>query len=190
VSHSFHINLASEPFQRTRRMLVAAGAAAVLLTASLVLLISLSSMEQGQAAESRQAIDSLEARLRNLSTEDARLQAVLRRPENAAVLESSLFYNSLLYAKGISWTRLFEDLEQVLPYNVRVISIRPQVNAQNQISLEMIVGADSSEPVIRMLTRLERSPQFGATLIHNRMPPSQSEPLLRYRISVNYTQKL
>jgi hypothetical protein len=54
----------------------------------------------------------------------------------------------------------------------------------------MVVGADSSEPVIRMLTLLERSPQFGETLIHNFAPPSQSEPLFRYRISVNYTQKL
>lgn len=184
------INLASEPFQRTRPILVASTAAAVLLTGLLGLLIALSVMEKGQAAQSRQNIAGLEARLRTLSVEQARLDAILRKPENAEVLDRSLFLNNLLYAKGISWTRLFDDLEKVMPHNVRLIQIRPQVNAQNQISLEMVVGAESSEPVIQMLARLERSPQFSGALPHNRMPPSQSEPLLRYRLTVNYAQKL
>lgn len=184
------INLASEPFQRTRPMLVASAAAAVLLTGLLGLLISLSVMEKGQAAQSRQAIARLEARLRTLSAEQARLDAILRKPENAEVLDRSLFLNNMLYAKGISWTRLFDDLEKVMPHNVRLIQIRPQVNEQNQITLEMVVGAESSEPVIQMLARLERSPQFNGALPHNRMPPSQSEPLLRYRVTVNYAQKL
>jgi type IV pilus assembly protein PilN len=190
MSVNISVNLASEPFRRTRAMLVASGAVAVLLAGLLALLITLSVAEKGQAAEVRQNIARLESQLRTLSDEQSKLEAVLRKPENAEVLDRSLFLNSLLYAKAISWTRLFDDLEKVLPYNVRLIQIRPQVNSQNQISLEMVVGADSSEPVIQMLTRLERSPQFGETLIHNRMPPSQNEPLLRYRLSVNYTQTL
>jgi type IV pilus assembly protein PilN len=190
VSAPISINLASEPFRRVRPMLAAGGLAALLLTGLLGFLIALSVTEKGQAAQSRQTIARLEAQLRTLSSQQAQLESVLRKPENAEVLDRSLFLNSLLYAKGISWTRLFDDLEKVLPYNVRLIQVRPQVNSQNQISLEMVVGADSSEPVIRMLTLLERSPQFGETLIHNRMPPSQSDPLLRFRISVNYAQKL
>jgi type IV pilus assembly protein PilN len=190
MSLKLSVNLASEPFRRTRAMLVASGAVAVLLAGMLALLITLSVAETGQAAQVHQNILRLEAQMRTLSAEQSRLEAVLRKTENAEVLDRSLFLNSLLYAKGISWTRLFDDLEKVLPYNVRLIQIRPQVNSQNQISLEMVVGADSSEPVIQMLTRLERSPQFGETLIHNRMPPSQSDPLLRFRLSVNYAQKL
>ncbi len=185
-----NVNLATEPFQRTRPMLVGSAAAAVLLTGLLGLLISLSVMEEGQAAQTSASIGRLEARLRVLSSGQAKLDSVLRKPENAVVLERSLFLNSLLYAKGISWTRLFDDLEKVMPYNVRLISIRPQVNSLNQISLEMVVGAESSAPVIQMLGRLERAPEFGETLIHNFVPPSQSEPLLRYRVSVNYSQKL
>lgn len=184
------VNLANEPFQHTRRMLVASATAAVLLVGLLGLLTSLSVMERGQAAEARRTIDRIQAQLRTLDAETARFQAVLRQPENAEVLERSLFLNSLLYAKGISWTRLFDDLEKVMPYNVRLISIRPQVNGQAEISLDMVVGAESSVPVIQMLTRLESSPQFGTTLLHNSMPPSQSEPLWRYRVSVNYARKL
>jgi type IV pilus assembly protein PilN len=190
VSAPISINLASEPFRPVRSMLAVAGLAALLLTGLLGFLIALSVSEKGQAAQTRQTIAGLQGRLKTLSGQQAQLESVLRKPENAEVLDRSLFLNSLLYAKGISWTRLFDDLEKVLPYNVRLIQVRPQVNSLNQISLEMVVGADSSEPVIRMLTLLERSPQFGETLIHNRMPPTQSDPLLRFRISVNYAQKL
>ncbi len=184
------INLASQPFRPIRRPLILSLAAAGLLSGLLFFLIALTMTQTGQAAKLHATKNALEARLRGLSAEQSQLESVLRQPENAEVLQRSLFLNSLLYAKGISWTRLFEDLEKVLPYNVRLVSIRPQVNAEDQISLEMVVAADTSEPVIQMLTRLENSPQFGATQIHNRVPPSQSDPMLRYRVSVNYAQKL
>ncbi len=184
------INLASEPFEKTRRMLVASGGAALLLVLLLATLIGISVSERGQAAALRDQISRLEAQRKPLNVEQARLEGVLRQPENAEVLARSLFLNTLLYAKGISWTRLFDDLEKVMPYNVRLISIRPQVTGQSKIQLDMVVGADSAEPVIQLLTRLENSPVFGATLIHNRWPPTQSEPLLRYRVSVDYDQKL
>ncbi len=171
-------------------MLVASAVAALLLVGLLALLVGLSVSERGQAAELRQTLARLEARRRTLDAEQTRLEAVLRQPENAEVLARSLFLNSLLYAKGISWTRLFDDLEKVMPYNVRLISIRPQAAGQNEILLDMVVGADSAEPVVAVLTSLENSPLFGATLIHNRWPPTQSEPLLRYRVSVSYVQKL
>ena len=114
------------------------------------------------------------------------MEADLRRPENAAVLDQVLFINSLLYRKGISWTRIFSDLEGVMPHNLRLISIRPQVNGRNDVLLDMVVGAQSQLPVIEMLKQMESSPLFGSTEVHNWLPPSQTEPLYRYRVTVNY----
>jgi Tfp pilus assembly protein PilN len=184
------INLASDPFQKTRQVVVASACGAVLLLGLLAMLMTLAVVERGQAADLRQTVAGLETQLHKANVEQIRLQGVLQLPGNAEVLDRSLFLNSLLYAKGISWTRLFEDLGKVMPYNVRLISVRPQVSGQGEILLDMVVGADSAEPVVQMLTRLESSPVFGATLIHNRWPPTQSEPLLRYRVSVRYLQKL
>jgi type IV pilus assembly protein PilN len=183
------INLASEPFRRDRPVLVASTATGLLLVGLLGLLVSLSVMERGQATETNRTIARLEGQLRTLALEQARLEAVLRQPQNAEVLERNLFLNNLLYRKGISWTRIFDDLAKVVPHNVRLISVRPQVNAQNEVLLDMVVGAESGPPVVEMLRRLESAPQFGATSVHTTMPPSQSEPLLRYRLSVNYAQK-
>ena len=97
--------------------------------------------------------------------------------------------NSLLYRKGISWTKIFADLEKILPHNVRVISIRPSVDVQNQIVLEMNVGSELTEPLLQLLIKLENSEQFGHTAVSSILPPSQSEPLFRYVVNVNYAQK-
>jgi type IV pilus assembly protein PilN len=184
------VNLASEPLHGVRPMLVASGAAGVMLLGLLALLISLTVMERGQLADTGRALGGLQSQLKAMEAEQAKLEAVLRRPENAEVLERNAFVNALLYRKGISWTKIFDDLEKVMPHNVRLFSIRPQVNAENEIYLDMVVGAESGAPVLEMLKRLESSPQFGNTYPHNTLPPSQTEPLLRYRISVNYAQKL
>ena len=36
--------------------------------------------------------------------------------------------NELIERKSISWTRIFADLEKVMPYNLRLVSVRlPEV---------------------------------------------------------------
>ena len=42
------------------------------------------------------------------------MENVLRQPQNAEVLDRSVFLNDLLMRKGVSWTRIFSDLENVL----------------------------------------------------------------------------
>ncbi|HZT33269.1 MAG TPA: hypothetical protein VFA33_25495 [Bryobacteraceae bacterium] len=184
------INLASQPFRRDRLVLIGSAAVGGLLVGLLATLISLSVIQRGQLGDTRRDIARLQARIRSLQAEESRQEAILRKPENAEVVERSLFLNQLLYRKGISWTRIFADLEKVVPYNVRVISIRPSVNAQNQITLDMMVGSESLGPVIELLKALEGSPLFGGAYLHSSMPPSQTEPLYRCRVSVNYAQKL
>jgi hypothetical protein len=184
------INLASEPFRRDRPMILASTAAAVLLAGTLAILVYLAMAERDRSAESRQSMERLETQLRSMSAEEAKLQAVLRKPENAEVLDRSVLLNSLLARKGVSWTKIFSDLEAVTPHNVRLVQVRPQISPSNQVSLDMVVAAQSVEPIQTFLMNLEASPVFGATTIQNSLPPSQTEPLYRYRVSVNYAQKL
>jgi len=184
------INLASEPFRRDRPMVAASAVVGLLLCVVLALLTTLAVKERGTATETRRDTAVSQHRLQELGSRQANLEQILRRPDNAAVLDEVVFINTLLYRKGISWTKIFSDLEAVTPYNVRLISIRPQVDARNTVLLEMVVGAQTQLPVIEMLKRMEGSALFGATEVHNWLPPSQTEPLYRYRVTVNYGQKL
>lgn len=184
------INLASQPFRRDRPVVAATVALSVALLGLLGLLISLAVMDGGQLEDRRADIASLERQLRDIAARQGREEAVLRKAENAEVLERSIFLNALLYRKGISWTKIFGDLEKTLPHNVRLISIRPAVNSRNEVTLDMVVGSESAEPIVGLFKRFEESPVFGAPHIHSSLPPSQTNPLHQYRVSVNYAQKL
>jgi len=185
------VNLSSEPFRRDRPILFASAACAVLLTGLLGVLIFLVISERAQVKDTRVSVDRLSAELRQMNAEQAKLDATLREPANAEVLERSLLLNTLLERKSISWTRIFSDLEGVMPPNVRLISVRlPQINSRNEVLLDMVVGAKDPGPVIDFFKHLEESPRFGAIEGHSSLPPSQNEPLYRYRVTVNYAQKL
>lgn len=181
------INLASEPFRRDRPVLVGSAVVAALLVAMLATLITLTLNERQEVAETRASIERYQKQLAALNAEEAKVEATLRLPENEAVLERSLFLNTLLARKGISWTKIFADLESVMPHNVRLIQIR--LSPQNE-TLDMVVGAQASEPVLDLLMRFERSPLFGPAEVHSWLPPSQTEPLFRYRVSVKYVQQI
>jgi type IV pilus assembly protein PilN len=170
-------------------MVAATVAMGLVLTGLLIFLISLAVLERGAAAQTRRDLTLLEKQLQTSSREQAELEAVLRRPENAEVLDKVLFINSLLYRKGISWTGIFSDLEGVMPHNVRLIAVRPQVDGRNDVLLDMTVGAQSQLPVIQMLKSLESSAMFGSTEVHSWQPPSQTEPLYRYRVTVSYGRR-
>ena len=115
----------------------------------------------------------------------------MRQPENADVFQRSLLLNALVERKSISWTHIFADLERVKPYNVRVIQVRlPKINSRQEVSLDMTVGAQDYLPVEDFMSRLAESPLFGPVSVQNFVPPSQTEPLYQYRLSVDYGQKL
>ncbi|HXK05823.1 MAG TPA: hypothetical protein VMS37_25705 [Verrucomicrobiae bacterium] len=184
------INLASQPFRRDRAMFISSIAVCVLLVGSLGALVMLARADSAQLADVRKEVAGLRSQLSAVTKQERDAEAVLHKPENAEVLERSVFLNTLLYRKAISWTKLLADLEKTLPGNVKVINIRPFISGQGQITLDMLVGAEGPKPVIGMYQALENSPLFGGVIQQQSMPPSQAEPLYRYRFTVNYAQKL
>jgi Tfp pilus assembly protein PilN len=185
------INLAREPFRRDRPALVGLVAAAVVSALLLVFLLMRMVSERHEAADTRATISRLNAQIRALDADQAKLNALLRKPENAVVLERSVFLNTLIDRKAISWTKIFADLDKVMPWNVRLMSVRlPEVNTSNEVLLDMFVGAKEVAPVLEFLKRLESSPQFGPTSVLNSAPPSLNDPFYRFHVSVRYAQKL
>ena len=185
------INLASEPFRRDRPQLLVSAICGVALMALLGIMTFLILSERDRLRETRVAVENLESELRKITAEQAQVDATLHLPANAEVLQRSMLLNSLVDRKSISWAKIFSDLGSVLPNNVLVTQIRlPQINSRNEVSLDMEVGARDPGDVARFLKNLEGSPLFGPTTNSRSTPPTQSEPLYRYRITVNYAQKL
>lgn len=184
------INLASQPFRRDRAMLAASITLSVLMAATLAVLISLILADRDQLRDVRADVARMNAITQRVSADQSKFDAVLRKPENAEVLERSVFLNELLKRKGISWTRIFADLEKILPYNVRIVQIHPSLDANDKVVLEMQFGAESPAPMAELLKAMGESTLFSRPDLKNHQPPTQSEPLWRFRVSVEYAQKL
>lgn len=185
------INLSSDPFRRDRPLLVASVACAIALVVLLGAQVYLILAERASAAESRAAVAELRADLASVTAQQSRLDATLLEPANAEVLQRSLLLNALIERKGISWTQLLADLEGIMPNRASLNQIRlPQVNTRNEITLDMEVGAESPTQAIELIRRLESSPLFGPAELLREDPPTDRDPLYRYRLSVSYAQQL
>src|SRR4051794_22022158 len=125
------INLASQPLRRDRPMLVGSTILGLLMVGLLGALVSLAMTDKGQRADLRREIAQLQNDLNKIAAEQGKVDAVMRQPENAQVLLQTAFLNDLLHRKGISWTRMLADLEKTVPPEVRLVQIRPSVNARN-----------------------------------------------------------
>jgi type IV pilus assembly protein PilN len=194
--HSYSINIASQPFRRERAENAAYALICAFLVFTLLVLVSLIAHARSQAADLRRVIDAENRELRNLQRQDTQFSTVLSRPQNADVFARSVFLNELIARRAVSWTRVFEDLSKVMPNNMRLMGIRlPQVSAGqsgqvNHIELEMTVGTDRPEAFTDLLTNLQKSPLFGAAQVMSQSPPTQNDPLYKYRLNVAYAQKL
>ncbi|MBV9155363.1 MAG: hypothetical protein JO097_03820 [Acidobacteriaceae bacterium] len=191
-----NLNIASQPFRRERAQNAALAVICAALTCSLLVLITLIFHARGQAADLRRWIEGETAELQRLQRDQSQLSSFVTRPENADVFSKSVFLNELIARRAVSWTRVFEDLATVMPANVRLVGIRlPQVAAEdgtltNHVQLDMFVGTDRPEAVVDLLKRLQQSPLFGAVKVETQTPPTQNDPLYRYRMTVAYAQNL
>ena len=190
------INIASEPFRRERAQNAMLASLCAILAVCFVVLVGLIVHSRSQAADIRREINVKTARLAGLQSAQRKYSAVLAKPGNADVFSTSVFLNQLIARRAVSWTRVFEDLQTVLPENMELLSIRlPQVPAEdasgtNRVQLDMLVGTEHPEAVITMLKRLETSKLFGAASVTTQTPPNQNDPLYKYRLTVAYAQKL
>jgi type IV pilus assembly protein PilN len=184
------INLASQPFRRDRPMVAASIVVSVALTALLVMLVVLARQDKDQLVGINLELGRLNRQIHDASKEQSRLEGIMRQPQNASVLEWSQFVNTLIYQKAISWSRLFSDLEKALPYDVKVVAIHPQVDSRNHVTLDMTLGSDKTASLYQAIHSLEDSAAFGVVTPGSSSPPTQAEPLWRYRFTVSYVQKL
>src|ERR1039458_5596569 len=101
-----------------------------------------------------------------LAVERAKAQAYLDMAVNRSTRDQSQFLNGLIQRKAFSWTRAFEELEQVMPSSLHVVSLHPALNDQNQMELEIRVVCETRAAAVELVHRMEGSRHFqGAQLV-------------------------
>jgi type IV pilus assembly protein PilN len=166
-----NINLASNPYEAareyTRRMgLLTAGFA--LLTMGLLGYIL---YQRSQTRDVDEKIAAARQEIASLDDEKARALAVLNQPQNRDVADQSQFLNNLFLRKSLSWTRVFTEMEKMMPPNIHVVSMKPEFNRDNLLVLRVVVATSSRDKAVELVKRMEKSPHF-------RMPQVEAENTL------------
>jgi len=159
------INLATRPYEDARVFWARWGTGVGLLALATVLLVGWTVRSWMNAGRDRQNIAQLQQQIADRDQERATAQAFLDRAENRSTRDQSQFLNGLIRRKSFSWTRVFEELEQVMPPNLHVVSLQPEFTEQGGMLLDMRVVGETRGAVIELVRRMEGSKHFqGAEL--------------------------
>jgi type IV pilus assembly protein PilN len=127
------------------------------------------------AATARARERAVEAQIARVNQERQGYQALMRRPENAAVLAQAENLNQLFDEKAFSWTLAMEDLETVLPGGVQVTTLEPTRDKDGHITLHLrVVGP--RDRAIQMVENLEHSRRFLSPRIAGESSESTAGP--------------
>jgi type IV pilus assembly protein PilN len=160
------INLATRPYEDAREFWVRWGLGVGLLGVLTLVLLGWAVRGWTNAGRDRHNIGQLQEQIAERDNERAKAQAFLDMIANRSTRDQSQFVNGLIQRKAFSWTRVFEDLERVMPPNLHVVSLRPELNDQNQMQLEMRVAGDTRSAAVELVHRMEGSRHFqGAQLV-------------------------
>jgi Tfp pilus assembly protein PilN len=169
------INLATRPYEDARRFWVQWGSilSAVGLLTLILVFMALSGL--WSASNDRKTIRSYQKEIAERDSERAKAEVFLNLPENRSTRDRSQFLNELIRRKSFSWTKVFEDLERIMPPRVHLVSIHPELNEDNQLAIKMKVAGEARERALDLVRRMESSPHFQQTKIDSESQQAQNE---------------
>jgi type IV pilus assembly protein PilN len=159
------INLASRPYEDSGPLWVRWGGALAAL--ALFTLILLYSALSGWAAarKDRGLIEQRQEQIAARDQQKAKAEETLNLPANRGTRDRAQFLNDLFLRKAFSWTKVFEDLERVMPPRLHVVSIHPEKASDNQLKIKLAVAGESRDRALELVRKMESSQRFQQTQI-------------------------
>ncbi|HSY99663.1 MAG TPA: hypothetical protein VK788_09210 [Terriglobales bacterium] len=183
------INLASQPYEDARLFWLRWGGGLLALGILTLLLLIITVNGWIGARKDHQLISKYQAQSAARDKEKADAQALLNLPQNSVTRDRSQFLNDLFQRKAFSWTKAFEDLEQVMPPRLHVVSIHPELAPDNELEIKLIVAGDSREHALDLVSKMEASKHFHETYIEEENSSQGNGPgadAVQFHISALY----
>lgn len=183
------LNLASRPFRNRALPWTITAVISIASLLSLIFIVRSTVQTKAEAQSVQRDVADLQKRTQLLAqkTEDVRIALT---PEQAHVLKSA---HVLVDRKRFSWSRLFADLEAVLPGEVRVSRITVKdISAQGDrtvADLDLVVASKSPATVTEMIAQMEREGVFQAVLVSQNEQRGRGESGAEYEMSVHYVPR-
>jgi type IV pilus assembly protein PilN len=174
-----HLNLAARPYRDYRPIY-----AVVIATSILIAFLMLNNLDTyvryvHDTRTTRNEITSIQAQIQQ---EHRRAEAATRDTSTIDLISLSKeakFVNTQLAQRAFSWSELLNQLEAVLPGNVRITSISPQFADNGLVHLSLACEGKSPDTLLTTINRLQRDPHFS-----NPFPTNQESTPSGYRFGL------
>ena len=168
-----HFNLAASPLENNRRFIAGAFAVGIVAVAALVFL-SVHAVEARRTNRvMRGDIGRLENQIRASQREQERLRSAFKDPKTVETMNRSQFLNNLIEQRTFPWTKMFADLEKILPPGVRVVSISPQMDKKGRVKVMLVISAMNDEQKMKFLRSMVSSSAFSDMQVTQESRPQQ-----------------
>jgi type IV pilus assembly protein PilN len=154
------INLASHPYEDLRRFLMLWGPVLGAVALFTLALVAYAAAGWVRSAPVRGEMALLRSQIAGLEQEGKAAEKLASQPQNLQVRDQARFVNGLIARKTFSWTKALAALERIVPAQVQVVSIKPELNGLQQLEIHMVVAAGKRERVLDLVRRLEESERF------------------------------
>jgi type IV pilus assembly protein PilN len=155
------VNLASQPYVELQPVYKRLRTWMAILALTACALWFLYRSERGQAQDAMNRVATVQRHVQELENQELNYKTLMAKPRNAAILKQSDFLNSLFRRKAFSWTATMEDLENVLPGGVQVLSIEPIISKDGHVSIHLrVTGA--RDRALDLIRNLEKSQHFAS----------------------------
>jgi type IV pilus assembly protein PilN len=159
------INLATQPYEDSQQLWVRWGSGAAVIGLFTLMLLYMVITGWISARKDRNLIRQREEQIAERDNEKTKAEVILSLPENRNTRDRSQFLNDLFQRKAFSWTKVFEDLERVMPARLHVVSIHPEMPNENQLQIKLKVAGESHERALELVRKMEGSQRFQQTRI-------------------------
>jgi type IV pilus assembly protein PilN len=179
------INLASQPYQDAKQFWLRWGGALVALGLLTLILVYSALTGWISASKDRELIRQRQAQIDARTQEKSQAEALLNRPEHRSTRDRSQYLNDLFQRKAFSWTKVFEDLERVMPPRLHVVSIRPEMGSEAELNIKLVVAGESRDRALDLVRKMEASQRFQQTRIDQERTESGQTPGDNVQFDIN-----
>lgn len=182
------INLASRPYEDAGPLWLRWGGALAGLSLLTLILLYMTLSGFLLARKDRSLIQQREEQIAARDQQKAQAEEILSLPANRGTRDRAQFLNDLFQRKSFSWTKVFSDLERVMPPRLHVVSIQPVKGTDNQLQIKLVVAGESRDRAIDLVRKMEGSQRFQQTQIEAESSQTTSIPgdNVRFDISALY----
>ncbi len=167
-------SLASRPFLNTRPVWVMTTAAGVIALIMIALNLRFFLITNRAVEDEIATRDALEERYSELGTAARQEIAVLNRVPWRTLEARVNATNLVLQEHAFSWLRMLDDIERVMPYDVRLTRITPSVSPEG-VMLAFEVVARNRDAMLDFIDNLVEDPRFDDPTLASERTPEDSD---------------